>query len=440
MVESARVSGLLRQGIAAAKAGRVQEARQTLLKVIELDERNEQAWLWLSGVVESFEDRRVCLENVLTINPQNSHAQSGLRWLDRQTPPDPTAGERCPRCNSPVPPSETACPDCGQPLVVVCPACGQCADVRDTSCPGCGQPLGDFREGVLYHLALARAYVRHQRYTLAQDEITRIESQAANSSQILVGIASLYEEMGHTEQAIATCKQAIAHNADDAAPYACLGAIYRRRAMIAEASAMYEKAARRAGGDPAILFELAQLYVEGGKAERKAVKLLQQTIRLRPEHAPAHLLLGDVYLDQGQSSQAAQHYEQASALAPPGSETEREARHRLARLRPTAPERESQEWGETLRRMAGLMLSPVVAALVNARLVPWEISLAAWGGLIMATIGAYFWVCAVDVPQSTAMREIFGEEGVKGFRQQAMVGIPGVSLWAVAFGIILFKL
>jgi tetratricopeptide (TPR) repeat protein len=440
MIDSAKLSTLLQQGIAAAKAGRMQEARQVLFKVIELDERNEQAWLWLSSVVESLEDKRVCLENALAINPQNSHALSGLRWLDQQAPPAPAFQERCPRCDSPVPLSKTTCPNCGQALVVICPACGQHTNMRDASCPECNQPLGNYREGVRYHLALARAYVSHQRYTLAQDEIDCIESQASDNSQMLVEIASLYEEMGHNEQAIDTCKRAIKHDPDDAAPYACLGTIYRKRAMMAKASAMYEKAARRANDDPAILFELARLHVETGKAGRKAIRLLQQAIRLSPEHASAHKLLGDVYLDQRLSSQAAYHYERASKSATPGSETEQEARRQLARLRPPAPERESQGWGETLRRMAGLMLSPAAAALVNARLVPWEISLAAWGGLIMASIGAYFWVCAIDVPQSPAMREIFGEAGVKELWQQAIVGIPGVFLWAIAFGIILLKL
>ena len=82
MTDSAKQSTLLEQGIAAAKAGRTQEARRILFDVIKLDERNEQAWLWLSGVVESFEDKRICLENALAINPQNSHALSGLHWLD----------------------------------------------------------------------------------------------------------------------------------------------------------------------------------------------------------------------------------------------------------------------------------------------------------------------------------------------------------------------
>ena len=89
MSNSTQVTDLLRQGIAAAKAGRPQEARQALLHVTELDEQNEQAWLWLSGVVDSLEDRRVCLENVLVINPDNTYAQAGMSWLDQQQDPIP---------------------------------------------------------------------------------------------------------------------------------------------------------------------------------------------------------------------------------------------------------------------------------------------------------------------------------------------------------------
>jgi Tfp pilus assembly protein PilF len=41
---------LLRQGITAAKQGDKTRAREILLRVIELDEKSEPAWLWLSGV------------------------------------------------------------------------------------------------------------------------------------------------------------------------------------------------------------------------------------------------------------------------------------------------------------------------------------------------------------------------------------------------------
>jgi tetratricopeptide (TPR) repeat protein len=76
-----QVSEWLRDGIAAAKSGRRDQARELLLQVIEVNERSEQAWLWLSGVVDDDEDRLICLENVLALNPDNVQARAGLKWL-----------------------------------------------------------------------------------------------------------------------------------------------------------------------------------------------------------------------------------------------------------------------------------------------------------------------------------------------------------------------
>jgi hypothetical protein len=71
---------LLAEGVAAAQAGQRQRAYNLLLDAIELDRRNELAWLWLSTVTDSPEDQRICLENVLTINPANEQAR---HWLAR---------------------------------------------------------------------------------------------------------------------------------------------------------------------------------------------------------------------------------------------------------------------------------------------------------------------------------------------------------------------
>jgi hypothetical protein len=71
----------LRQAIVAAKEGRKEEARYLLETVLDADERNEQVWLWMSAVVDSDEERIVCLENVLTINPNNEAARKGLAAL-----------------------------------------------------------------------------------------------------------------------------------------------------------------------------------------------------------------------------------------------------------------------------------------------------------------------------------------------------------------------
>jgi len=160
----------LADGIAQAKAGQHQQARELLLRVVARDERNTQAWLWLSSVVESDEDRRVALENVLTLDPQNAAARAGLDWLDRQAaaPSAPEESEydtrsdgvsRSPMAkavtiDSPQPPapeaeSESAPPTPPHEVMLTqapaesegCPYCGQAVSDSDPRCPHCAQPL-----------------------------------------------------------------------------------------------------------------------------------------------------------------------------------------------------------------------------------------------------------------------------------------------------------
>ncbi|HJX37908.1 MAG TPA: hypothetical protein VJ714_04880 [Anaerolineae bacterium] len=78
------VSRLLSAGVDAVKEERLEQARELLYQVIDLDERNEKAWLWLSGVVPGVEERIICLENVLAINPHHQLAKEGLRHLQTQ--------------------------------------------------------------------------------------------------------------------------------------------------------------------------------------------------------------------------------------------------------------------------------------------------------------------------------------------------------------------
>ncbi|MBI5959974.1 MAG: hypothetical protein HY866_14640, partial [Chloroflexi bacterium] len=72
---------LLQQGIAAAKGGRPDIARQSLQQVVRLDPQNETAWLWLSSVMAEPKERMFCLKRLLEINPQNEFALKGLRAM-----------------------------------------------------------------------------------------------------------------------------------------------------------------------------------------------------------------------------------------------------------------------------------------------------------------------------------------------------------------------
>ena len=71
---------LLKQGIAAASAGRKIEARGLLLRAVEANRDHEPAWQWLASVAQSQDEVRECMEEILRINPDNAAAR---KWIDQ---------------------------------------------------------------------------------------------------------------------------------------------------------------------------------------------------------------------------------------------------------------------------------------------------------------------------------------------------------------------
>jgi CheY-like chemotaxis protein/tetratricopeptide (TPR) repeat protein len=68
----------LNVGIRHAQAGDRVNARIALLRAAELDDQNENAWLWLASISEYPEELMAFLENVLDINPENERAS---QWM-----------------------------------------------------------------------------------------------------------------------------------------------------------------------------------------------------------------------------------------------------------------------------------------------------------------------------------------------------------------------
>ncbi len=64
------------------EAGNLPAGRAMLEQLLEQDEVNEQAWLWLSKAVDDTDAHIICLENVLAINPNNAEAYNRLKELD----------------------------------------------------------------------------------------------------------------------------------------------------------------------------------------------------------------------------------------------------------------------------------------------------------------------------------------------------------------------
>lgn len=73
---------LLQQGIEKARAGDRAGARDLFERVVELDENSEKGWFWLASVVDTDEERRICLSNVLHVNPENERAKQAMAALE----------------------------------------------------------------------------------------------------------------------------------------------------------------------------------------------------------------------------------------------------------------------------------------------------------------------------------------------------------------------
>jgi len=95
--QKARLKEWLQAGVAAARAGRLQQARSHLQRVTAHDPQNEEAWLWLAGVADDPQETLACLAQALDINPRNKHAKAAIRWArvklveERASSPSPKA-------------------------------------------------------------------------------------------------------------------------------------------------------------------------------------------------------------------------------------------------------------------------------------------------------------------------------------------------------------
>lgn len=69
--------------IEAIKAGNKQLGQQLLAQILQSDPNNEQAWLWMSAVVDE-DKRKYCIERVLRINPNNILASQALSDINHK--------------------------------------------------------------------------------------------------------------------------------------------------------------------------------------------------------------------------------------------------------------------------------------------------------------------------------------------------------------------
>jgi DNA-directed RNA polymerase subunit M/transcription elongation factor TFIIS len=138
-VRTAGVRELLRQGVAAVKAGDLDEAFFYLSWTLRTDANEAQqakAWLWLSEVYDESADKRDCLEQVLAFDPTHGVARRGLALLDGRLQAskiiDPNQlNQTVPQTAEEISAEQFACPRCAAKLRFL-------ADGQALRCGFCG--------------------------------------------------------------------------------------------------------------------------------------------------------------------------------------------------------------------------------------------------------------------------------------------------------------
>jgi tetratricopeptide (TPR) repeat protein len=142
------ISTWLQQGLDAIKSGDRVFGREQLLCVVEADEHNLPAWLALSEVAATLEDREVCLENAATLDPDNVDVRRQLDEVKAQLAD--VDAEAVKEALSPLAISAAASrpisprldlsdEDLKDPLL--CVYCAQPTREEDRSCPHCHRNL-----------------------------------------------------------------------------------------------------------------------------------------------------------------------------------------------------------------------------------------------------------------------------------------------------------
>jgi len=78
---------LLQQGYVAYNNWDVDKARLLWRKAAVVNPANEEVWLALYNVTTDDDDRKVCLQNILVLNPDNADAEQRLRLIENETQP-----------------------------------------------------------------------------------------------------------------------------------------------------------------------------------------------------------------------------------------------------------------------------------------------------------------------------------------------------------------
>jgi cytochrome c-type biogenesis protein CcmH len=140
-----------------------------------------------------------------------------------------------------------------------------------------------------------------------------------NAHQTSEGLDTLSERL----------RKRLEQSPDDGVGWALLARSYVEIGRHADAVPIYEKAVKLIPDDPQMLADYADALgmLQGRRLAGKPEQLIQQALKIDPNHAKALMLAGTVAFDRKEFSRAVQYWERANANLP--ADAEREIRQEL---------------------------------------------------------------------------------------------------------------
>lgn len=170
----------------------------------------------------------------------------------------------------------------------------------------------------VYHYNLASAYQREGNLHNALQEAILAESLDSQDADYPLLVGRIYNRLRQTTLAAAAIERAIQLAPQNASLYGELGELYFDQGEAVSALNAFLEAAQRDQNNPLYPYRLAQLFYKAELYDEAKV-LAQEAVRLAPELAPIHNLLGMILFASGEYKAAIQAQEEALRLDPKDS-------------------------------------------------------------------------------------------------------------------------
>ncbi|UCB53462.1 MAG: tetratricopeptide repeat protein [Candidatus Zixiibacteriota bacterium] len=174
--------------------------------------------------------------------------------------------------------------------------------------------VGDFSQA---HFSLGNVYLKDGKLDLALAEFNSVLTLNPGYNRAHLNRGMVFFRRGDLEQAEKEFQAELELNPNEAKAYNNLSAVYQQQGLHQKAEEMAEKAIRLGGYSANAYMNLAMSYWKEGKIHQAKQTIAQGLAEVRP-FLEGELLLGEIYLTEGQNDSAVERFE--NVIHPPASQ------------------------------------------------------------------------------------------------------------------------